>query len=82
MAAFREARDPINTQRLDHHQRQHTRGDEPPGLGHHLQIQRHADAEEKQPQQQAAKRLYFGRQLVAECGFRQQDTSNESTHRH
>ncbi|MNF98071.1 hypothetical protein D3C84_809190 [compost metagenome] len=82
MAAFREARDPINTQRLDHHQRQHAVGDELPGLGHQLQIQRHADAEEKQPQQQATKRLYFGLQLVAECGLRQQHTGNESTHRH
>ncbi len=82
MGALREAREPINTQRLDQHQRQQTRGDEHPVRGHHLQIQRHADAKKKQPQQQTAKRLYVGLQLVAEGGFRQQHAGNERPHRH
>lgn len=54
------------TQRLDRHQRQHAGGDERPVSGHHLQIQRHVDAEKEQRQQQATKRFYGGLQMGAD----------------
>ena len=57
----------IDAQTLDHHQRDHTRDDDAPVLGHHLQVQRHAHAQEEEPQQQATERLDIGFQLMAEA---------------
>ena len=72
----------IDAQALDHHQRDHARDDDAPVLGHHLQVQRHAHAQEEEAQQQTTERLDVGFQLVAEARFGQQHAGHEGAHGH
>jgi len=50
--------------------------------GHHAQVQRHADAEEEQAEQDAAERLDVRFNLVPEGRLAQQHTGEERAHRH
>ncbi len=82
MVATHQPRHAIDTRALAHHQGQHARRDQAPIGRNHAQIQAHADTQEKQPQQDAAKRFDIRFDLMPECGFRQQHAGQKGAHRH
>ena len=51
-------------------------------FGDHAQVERHADGEEEEAEQQAAKRLDIRFKLMAETRIRKQDPGEERAHRH
>jgi hypothetical protein len=61
-----QARHAIDAERLDHHEAQHAAQDDAPALDHHRHVQRHADAQEEQAQQDGAEGLHVRFQLVTE----------------
>ena len=82
MAAFGETRDGVDARRFGRHQRGHAGENQPPVTRDHGQIERHADAEEKETEQQATEGLNIRFQLVAEGGFGEENTRDKRTHRH
>ena len=82
MAAFSETRDGVDARRFGRHQRGHAGENQPPVTRDHGQIERHADAEEKETEQQATEGLNIRFQLMAEGGFGEENTRDERAHRH
>ncbi|KAG1246229.1 hypothetical protein G6F65_020796 [Rhizopus arrhizus] len=72
----------VHAHGLDQHEHQHGRQDQRPFPGYGGQVERHAHAQEEQAEQDPAKGLDLGLQLVAERGLRQQDAGQEGAHRH
>ena len=60
----------VDHRHLQDHIGRHADRDQRPVARDDLQVQRHADAQEEQAQQQAAERLDIGLELVAKAGFR------------
>src|SRR6188508_1711847 len=76
------ARDHIDAERLDEHERRNSGDDDAPFADDDRKIERHADAQEEQPQQQAAERLDVRLELMAKRGFGEQHAGEEGAHRH
>ena len=70
VAGLEHARDDVDAERLHHHVGDDADGDQLPVRGHHTQVERHADGEEEQAEQDAAERLDVGFELVAEGRIR------------
>lgn len=82
MAGAQQSGDQVDAHRFDQHEDQHARQDQLPFTRHRGQVQRHADAQEEQAQEDAAERLDLGLQLMAEGGLGQQHAGQEGAHGH
>ncbi len=82
MLASEHPRDAIDGPGLQRHEADHGGDDHGPGLADKGEIERHADAEEEEAEQQAAEGLDVGFQLVAEARFGEEHAGEEGAHRH
>ena len=72
----------VNRQALHEHHREHGDGDELPVVEDDPDVERHPDREEEQPEQDAAKRLDVGLDLMAEGGAGEQHAGEERAEGH
>ena len=77
-----QPRDRVSGDPLQRHEGGDQRQDARPVGGDHAEVERHADAEKEQAEQDAAKRFDIGLELVPEVGFRKQHAGEERAHRH
>ena len=77
-----DPRDAVDDQHLQDHVGRHADRDELPVGGDHPKIERHADAEEEEAEQQPAERLDVGLELVTEGTFGEEDAGEEGAHGH
>ena len=74
--------DAVDAERLHRHERGDAGRDGLPVAGDHAQVQRHADRQEEQAEQDAAERLDVGLELVPKRRLGQQHAGDEGAHRH
>ena len=75
-------RDDVDAGRFRDHVGRHGGEDQRPVAREHGEVERHADAEEEQPEQDAAERLDVDLELMPEARFRQHHAGEECAHRH
>ena len=78
-----QARDAVDADRLHRHEADdQRRGSSGQSRAISAEVERHADAEEEQAEQQPAERLDVGLELVAEGRFGEEHAGEEGAHRH
>ena len=82
VACAEHAGDDVDAERLQDHEGEDIEDDVVPVAPDDRQVERHADGQEEQAEQDAAERLDVGLELVAEGRFRQQHAGQEGAHRH
>ena len=79
---FQDARDRVDRAGLHQHEDHDHAGDQEKVVGDYPEVEGHSDAEEEKAEQDAAKRLDVGFELVAEHRFRQEHAGQERAHGH
>ena len=81
VTGLEQARDAVDTSRLEQREGDDADGDQLPVVRDHVEVQRHADREEEEAEQDAPEGFDIRFQFVAVGGFRQQHAGEEGAHR-